>query len=346
MLLGGGAETVIVILANELIECGFEVKILLAGQKNVSSALDPRVVIICDDYIPTGRGSRLVHRFIFLVKQIKSIHTDVFVSFCANINVFVLMANLFSQKRVVVSERADPNAHSFLLQKLIRFLYRFSNAVVTQVPDVSAWFPHSVSEKCIMIPNPIRKDLPEVYQGVRRKKIATSGRMIPEKNLLMLLKAFEILHKDYPDYTLEFFGDGSERQTLQEYVLINNLIDSVIFHDFTENLIKEISDASVFAFSSNSEGMPNSVLEALAMGIPTVSTDCPIGGPRMMITDHENGLLVPVGDVNALYRAMEELLQDTVLAKKLSSRGVLLRDTFSVKKITNQWIELLEKVCS
>lgn len=340
-LLGGGAERVIVLLSNELVARGYNVKILLTGPRKISIKLDDRVEVISDEFVSAVRISRLIHRFLFLLRQLRSSTADCIISFCADVNVFVLFVNLFCQKKIVVSERADPHAKSWIIQKLMRVFYNFADLVVTQTPDVEEWFPPRIRKKCRVIPNPVGKDLPEPYNGLRSKKIVSSGRLIPTKNFPMLIDAFERIIRDYPDYTLEIFGDGSEHEALQNHVLSKNISDNVIFHAFTENLFGELLDASVYAFASDSEGMPNAVLEALALGIPTVCTDCPIGGPRMMINDHKNGILVPVGDVDALYLAIKELLDNPLLMQKFSLEGQLLRDAFSVKKITDLWLEQL-----
>ena len=97
----------------------------------------------------------------------------------------------------------------------------------------------------------------------------------------------------------------------------------------------------MFVSSSDFEGMSNSMLEAMGMGLPTICTDCPAGGARAIIKDHENGILVPIKDVESMYRAMKEVAENKELAEKLSVNGTKLRDELSVDKIVSQWLEVI-----
>ena len=97
----------------------------------------------------------------------------------------------------------------------------------------------------------------------------------------------------------------------------------------------------MFVSSSDFEGMSNSMLEAMALGLPCVCTDCPAGGARAVIKDGENGLLTPVGDSHALYLAMKKVAENPELAAKLSKNSVKIREEQSVDKIIKKWMELI-----
>ena len=114
----------------------------------------------------------------------------------------------------------------------------------------------------------------------------------------------------------------------------------------SNDLEKEIPKGEIYAYSSDYEGMPNSLLEAMAMGMPVVSTDCPCGGPKAVIRDGENGFLIPVGDEDALADRMIRLIEDKELQKRFSENARKIEDVGSIEAIYKQWKEYLEEVTS
>ena len=143
--------------------------------------------------------------------------------------------------------------------------------------------------------------------------------------------------RDYPDYTLRIYGRGEERDNLIAVIKEKRLEKSVILEDFATDVHERIRDAAMFVCSSDFEGLSNSMLEAMAIGLPCVCTDCEGGGARMMIRDHENGLLVPMRDEQALYSAMKEIVETPVMAQQLSREAAKVRDQLSLEKIADQW---------
>ena len=105
-----------------------------------------------------------------------------------------------------------------------------------------------------------------------------------------------------------------------------------------------IEKARIFTLTSNTEGMPNSIIEAMCLGIPVVSTDCPCGGPAELIRDGENGLLVPVGDENALAEALRKILRSPELEKKLGDNAVLIQKTMEPEKVCGLWEKYLKQL--
>ncbi len=151
-----------------------------------------------------------------------------------------------------------------------------------------------------------------------------------------------MLLRDYPEYKLRIFGEGECWQELIDHSKEKDLTGSVIFEGFDSNLHERIRSSKMFVSTSDFEGLSNSMLEAMAIGLPTICTDCDGGGARMMIQDHENGLLVPKGDVNAVYHAMKEIIENPDLAKKLSEEAYKIREELSAEKIVKKWMEVIE----
>lgn len=251
--------------------------------------------------------------------------------------------------KLIISERNDPNR--FLKTKttmaFIRKMYSKADAMVFQSPDVMQWYREYTNVKGKVIFNPIKPDLPERYVGKRKKKIVNFCRISGQKNLHLLVNAFEQFASDYPDYELYIYGDavgnGAEGYIDSVKEAINQLKckDSIFILPAQKDIHNIIKDYAMFVSSSDFEGMSNSMLEAMAIGLPAICTDCPAGGARAIIKDHENGILVPVNDANALANAMKEVAGDPELAEKLSVNGTKLREELSVDKIVNQWMEII-----
>lgn len=263
----------------------------------------------------------------------------------------IFQSLLSKNKRIklIISERNDPN--QFLNTKttmaFIRKLYPKADEMVFQSPDAMQWYRENTSVKGRVIFNPIKPDLPERFIGERKKKIVNFCRISSQKNLHLLVNAFELFAKEYPDYELYIFGDavgnGAEGYVDSVNERINQLKckDKIHLFPAQRDIHNLILDYAMFVSSSDFEGMSNSMLEAMAIGLPTICTDCPAGGARAIIKDHENGILVPVNDVDALANAMKEVAGNPALAEKLSVNGTKLRDELSVDKIVNQWMEII-----
>jgi len=264
-----------------------------------------------------------------------------------------IFLSLLSSKNnsVIISERTDPSMFfgNKTTMAFIRKEYPKSRYMVCQSPSAEDWYnTNSNKINTTVIFNPIKSNLP-IHNNSNSKKIVNFCRISKEKNLKMLIKAFEKLHNDFNDLKLEIIGNAAGEDAekylleLQSYVDTQNLNDYVIFRKGTTDIHSIVKDYLMFVSSSDFEGMSNSMLEAMAMGMPVVCTDCPAGGARAVIKDHENGLLVPVGDVDAMYRAMKELIENPELADTLGKNASNIRETQSVENITNQWLEIIEK---
>ena len=261
----------------------------------------------------------------------------------------ILLAARGLRNRVIISERGDPRRlmKKRYGRKFIEKYYGRADAAVFQTEDAKNTYPPCVSEKGVVIPNPIKADLPAPYQGARNKNITTFCRISAQKNLPVLFEAFRMLHQDYPDYTLRIIGDAVNDEgrrieaQLKQYVHEHQLEAAVGFEPFKANVHEAILEDAMYVNSSDYEGISNAMLEAMAIGMPVVCTECPIGGAKATIFDSENGLLVPVGDSSALYRAMKRLIEEPELAQRISRNAAMLRDELTLESIAKKWMELL-----
>jgi len=350
---GGGAERVVATLANLFAAGGDEVTILMTAGSESVYPLDPAIKLLSIGDTSKGNPFLQVRRLHRMRAYFKARRESVVVSFSTTINLFTILATLGLPNPVVVSERNDPNRCGYAW--LRNLIYFFGKKFVFQTEEAKACFSERIQKRSAVIPNPIRKDLPPPpfrdgmwESATREKKIAAVGRLEPQKNHMLLLEAFAGFHKHFPSYTLHIFGKGSLEGDLRERARTLNIDTSVIFEGFSRDVLEQIKTYDMYVLSSDYEGIPNSLLEAMAVGLPCIATDCPIGGPAMCMEDGVNGLLVPVGDAAALQGAMERVAasgeaQEDGLAAALGAAAVRVRERFAEKKIADMWRTFMEE---
>lgn len=345
-LSGGGAERVVSLLSGCFVEKGNTVTIITFLDKERVYPLNEKVRLE-ELKCSSERFIGTISQIRALRKKIKNIRPDVIISFLPVVNMITLVADLGLNSKVIVSERNDPyqNPRKKVVRVMRNFLYHLSDGFVFQTMDARDYFGKYAIERGTVIANPLTGTLPEPYKGIRKKKFVTAVRLDPQKNLEMLIDAFSRFEKLYPDYTLEIYGEGSQRSYLENKCKEMNVENKVVLKGFSKNLHENILDASAFIMSSNYEGMSNSLLEALALGVPVISTDHPIGGARMFIKNGNNGILTKVGDTDEMFNALLFAANNPEKMQAMADEAIRIRQQISVEKIVSQWMSYIEKVC-
>ena len=347
-------KTPLILLTEELRSETFFEKLYYMPQKLISVFLG-KLYEKKHEFSPAFVGKMTIqwqyHREINYIRNLLKANPDMAViAFSQPALPIVALAAKGLSNTVVLSERCDPNPLMYKRygKNFIEKYYKNATKMVFQTYDAKAVYPKVVSDKGVVISNPIKAGLPESYHGERNKIITTFCRISEQKNLPLLIEAFSKLHNDHPDYILRIIGDAPNQEGKNVLAFINNQINELGLNDFVklEPFMKNVHEAvikdAMYVSSSDYEGISNSMLEAMAIGMPVVCTDCPIGGAKATIKDGENGLLVPIKDVEALYLAMKRVIEDKDLADKISNNASKLREELSLDETTKKWISLLD----
>ena len=344
----GGAERVMSILVNNAIKQGYEVNLVLLSQSKVEYELDESVNIIkISESLKFNNGiKRTLERFLTLKNILKKLHPDLVVSFLTTCNIYVSLALGDTKIPCVLSERNDPiqTCTSHIKKVLRNYCYRRAHGIVFQTVSAKEYFNKKIQQGSVVIPNPVKNHLPFVDVVHSQKKIVAAARLMPQKNYPMLLKAFRLFLDEHPDYTLHIFGDGDLKEALVTLAKELSISENVMFEGNVPDLHERIRDAKMFVLSSDYEGISNSLLEALAMGLPCVSTDCPCGGSRMLIEDGISGFLTPVGNEVAFYQAMRKITDNDELALAFSQNARQVRELYSEDIIVGKYFDYFEEV--
>lgn len=350
----GGAERVVSNLANELAKENYQVIVATEWQGENEFSLEKEVVRKhvglreCDKN--KGRITKILLCVRYLREFLKQEKPDIVVAFAHKANYRALLATVGMKLPVIISIRTDPVGHyDSLLDKIqIPLLFPRAAGCVFQTEGQKEFFPEYLRKKSRIILNPVHDkylDTPQVT--AREKAVVQSGRLVDFKNQPMLIRAFLKVHERHPDYCLRIYGGDSHDGTKE---ILENLIKERHAESFihlmgaSDSLEKQLPSATVYAFSSDWEGLPNALLEAMSLGLAIVATDCPCGGPRTVMTNEVDGLLVPVGDEKAMAEGICRLIEDRELAERLGRNAREIRSRVNGKEIMGQWRNYMEEV--
>ena len=277
-----------------------------------------------------------------LIRYIRKNKIDCVVTFKENPLCLALIAKLFCGVKHIHSERDDPYNRDTYGAKFKMWLYRFTDHLVFQTKGAQDFFQPCVVSKSIIIPNPVV--VPEKCWCIdgSRKTIACVGRLnIRYKRQDVLIKAFSALDSKYDEWRLVFYGDGDDRETLERLVSDLQLQNRVSFLGKVDNVSERLLGDGLFVLASDTEGMPNALMEAMALGMPVISTDCSPGGARALIDDGINGLIVERSSELRLAEAMSRLLDDDKMRGALGRSAHKKMQDYQPSLIFDQWYTLL-----
>lgn len=352
----GGAERVACMVASYLASEGIETILATSWQEEGEYQPDPAVrrmhAGLKESQKGLGRLGKLWFRTANLRELVRQEKPDLLLSFCVKANYRAVQAALGTKIPVVVSVRNDPKVDytgrvKGLMNRL--FLNR-ADGCVFQTEEAREFFAPVLKNKSRIICNPVADKYLAAKRRQAKKKIVFAGRLVEQKNPFLLVYAFRDLQEKYPDYRLFLYGDNFEDQCKENLLTYlqkpecDDIRSKIHFMGISDSLDTELADAAMFVLPSNYEGMPNALMEAMAIGLPVISTDCPCGGSRYLISHKENGLLVPVGDKKAMTEAMIYYIENPLEAERMGKNAKERLKQQEKGRICRQWKEYLEEV--
>ncbi len=348
----GGAERVLSVLANHWVAQGHAVTVVTYDDQGEPPFydLDSRVVhraLRLGGARGILRGMwNLSRRVRVLRREILASKPDAVLSFMETTNVLALLAMLGTGIPVTVAERTDPHRYrpGRLWDVLRRLLYGRAHAIVTQTERAAEFFRPRWNDRLHVIPNPVppppAPDSLDPRLPVSGPAIVSVGKLVHLKGYDVLVTAFAKVAPRYPDWNLVIYGAGDQLNTLSEWAAALGVGERVHFPGVTRTPYAVMRQAGVFVLSSRFEGFPNTLCEAMACGLPVIATDCP-SGPREIVTDGVDGLLVPNEDATALAEALERLMSDPELRVRLGRAAEKITERFSVDSVGERWVRVM-----
>lgn len=347
----GGTERVIVNLIDYLIDQGDTVRLITLETVDNEYPLNEAVVrsnyILSEEETTPSRVHNLRLRIRKLEEAWNEFKPDVILSFIGRNNFMAIASSRRLKVPVVVAVRALPELEypgkvsSFLAKTYMGL----ADQLILQTKEQGEYFPAWMIKKSVILKNPVNPDfLREPYAGEREKTIVSVGRIDDNKNHRLIIDGFAPIADKFSEWNVWIYGEGELRKELINYVDELGLADRIHLPGRCENIPEAIMKAGVFVLSSDTEGSPNALIEAMCLGIPVISTDCPCGGPRDLIQHEKNGLLIPVGDKEKMQDNLQKILSDFQMRKTISNNSLPTRDIYQPQKVLSEWRSNLIKL--
>ncbi|CAL2088367.1 putative N-acetylgalactosamine-N, N'-diacetylbacillosaminyl-diphospho-undecaprenol 4-alpha-N-acetylgalactosaminyltransferase [Tenacibaculum sp. 190524A02b] len=339
----GGAERVISELANNSVKFeNLEVILILLAKSEDFYEINNQVNIHRLGFEGKGKLNKIKSQigvFFRLRKLLKEEKPDAVLSFMEKYNSFTIIASTFLGLKIFVSDRNNPMIKKSIIKKLLkRFTYNKAEGIIAQTQLAKSVLVAKIKNKNIkVIPNPVKKI--KSHKIKKEKIILNIGRLVPEKGQQYLIEAFSKLQDK--SWKLIILGEGTLRKELEKQIEVLELEDKIFLMGSVKNVDEWLSRASIFAFTSISEGFPNALVEAMSAGLPCISFDCN-AGPRDIIENEKNGILIPVRSIDSLVNSINRLIKSEELRYDLGIKAQRINDKLNVKKITQRYLNFLE----
>ena len=335
-LCDGGAERVTSLLATGFSSMGHEVLVTSFAQRENEYPVGENV---CVRYVPDGSTVARVRAF---KEMIDSFKPDAVISLGSKYD-YIWLAGIFKKYKTILSERNDPSRKQSLPKKLfINFCFNKANGIVFQTPYAESYCKGETRNSTVIL-NPAPANLPTWQKENHDKAVINCCRLMPQKNLPLLVRSFARFHVSHPDYKLAIYGDGPLRAELSTLVSELGMAESIQIYSYSPDIHQVMARSAMFVSSSDFEGISNSLLEAISMGVPVISTDSHGGGSRLLLKDGQCGELVPCGDEAALAAAMARVADDSVLAQGYSVQEMARVEELSLKSICDKWLDFINR---
>lgn len=345
----GGLKKMLIWVGNNMLEAGHDVTFCTLFDNTRSEKLDKRAKSI--ELGLSYSSNYLKRNFIILVKGFNRLRKvlkedfDYVVSFGDITLDMLLVLRPFYKYKLITSERSSPSFNNSFMDWFKRKVsYRYVDTLVCQTDGAKNYFSKKIQKRSVVIPNPV--DIPDVRwkRANTNKSIATLGRLTTwSKRQDILLEAFAIVHDKYKDYILNIYGSGPDLQLLKSKSVELGISDCVNFCGAIDKVFNVLAENEIFVLTSDFEGLPNALLEAMSVGMPCISTKCSPGGAEYLIQHGENGLLCECRNPQDIADKIVMFIGDKDLADKCANNSREFVGRFDKSIIINDWDELFSK---
>jgi GalNAc-alpha-(1->4)-GalNAc-alpha-(1->3)-diNAcBac-PP-undecaprenol alpha-1,4-N-acetyl-D-galactosaminyltransferase len=351
---GGGAERVISIVANYWVCQGWDVTLIMLVAPNEPSfyPLDPRIKLRAlglagESANPLIAIAKAGQRIKILRREIIASQPDVVISFMNAVNVYAIFACAGLKIPTIVCEHIYPGSNDAtkLWQFLMKWTYRYADLVTVLTQNALPFYPATRGYRTIVMPNPVTTpaSIGTIKPLLSAPSAIAIGRLHPQKGFDLLLGAFARLQAKYPDWQLTILGEGPMRAELEELRSQLQLTGRVHFPGLVTNVREYLAQADLFVMPSRFEGFPMALCEAMACGLPVLAADC-LSGPRDIIINGVDGVLVAPEDVDALTAQLDALMSDPARRKQLAHNAPQILDRFGVERVMGLWQDAIDSV--
>lgn len=343
---GGGAERVTCNLANYLSLHGYLVDVIALSDSKNDYHINENILKICllrNDERTNVLMNNLI-RYHRLKKYVRE-HRDItcYVTMLSTPSFMLTSLKKYIKGKIIVSDRNNPASRNRLERMKMEYSTKRCDGLVIQTEEIGDWYK-KIKNK-IIIPNAINDDIAIPERGIIENKIVAVGRLEKQKNYPLLIDAFKIFSEKHPNYILEIYGQGNEEHKIRELIQQNDLSNKIKLMGRVNNVSEKIVNAKCFVLTSDYEGMPNALIEAMCIGLPCVSTDSDGGGARFLINNKKNGILVQKNSAQSVAMGICEIVENKKLSDSISIEAKKINKRLASRKIYDRWEKYITKIC-
>ncbi len=355
----GGAERVMTSVVNYAASQGYEVSFVNFDTDSSFYPISTKVSVIKLGIGFDGKsGLKKVllapyieaRRLSAAKKLLKSEKPDVVIAFLKTAEMLFGMAAIQLGIPFISSIRNEYTAYKGTLNMFRKWAYPKAKLIICQSEQVQSSLLSEIKCNTVVLPNPIAPDAVNSnnYLGkVRSKRIISVGRLCSQKNFELLIRAMSCVYQEHPEfqeYAVDIYGQGEDSDKLNKLIEEIGVSDLIKLRGVVPNALAANNNAALYVMASDFEGFPNTLIEAMANGIPAISTDFPSGIARELIgANDERGILVEVGNEEQLKNAIVSVLQNANQAEERAQKAFENSKQFELDAVCSRWLMEIEK---
>ncbi len=342
----GGAERVFSNLANNFAEAKHEVYFLTSFRCDNEYQLYESIKRFSIEDEPKRHTFiwRNIKRISALREIIKTVKPGIVLTTSPETNVRAILACMLIRakiKKVILLITAPEREYkSPFLRGICKILYHYADTIVCQTPEQKLWFPGVIQERCVLLFNQVQGEFFYLSPQGERKNIVSVGRLVYEKKFDILIRSFALISNQTNDHLI-IYGEGPLRSELEKLIVELGLLNRVVLPGIINNVADAIVNARMFILSSEVEGLPNALMEAMALGLPCIATDSQGGGVRFLSENGKYLKMIPVNDIDALSDAMRVFLEHPEVAEQYGEKAKTKARDFQYQKVFKQWVDII-----